>query len=216
MCLLARVQNGINVLQAAAYATQAALNNPALQPILMSGAHPWLSPAMYQGLSNPAAAALANAHLGGVSPHQGAGVGLDAAALSAAAAQYSASLGQQQGQVGGHAAASMANGGGAMNLNAAAALSLLQQHQHAAALHQAQQQAQQQAQGMGAGPDNGWQMDSGAASSPLQLFYQAQAQQASGLGDQRYVMMRCGMNYLLGRGTCRRAGPPAARMQPVH
>ena len=59
-------QNGINVLQAAAIAqaTQAALNNSALQPILLAGANPWLNPLQF-GLVNPSAsAALANAQLG--------------------------------------------------------------------------------------------------------------------------------------------------------
>ena len=50
------------MLQAAAFATQAALNNPALQPILsMAGGNaPWLNP-MYQNLMNPAAAGGAGA-----------------------------------------------------------------------------------------------------------------------------------------------------------
>lgn len=106
-------QNGINVLQAAAFATQAALNNPALQPILMAGSNPWLNP-IYQtgnvmGLVNPsaaanpaaAAAALANAQLAQVpSAHMPApGTSppmLDPSTLSAAA-QYAVPLAQQGG-----------------------------------------------------------------------------------------------------------------------
>ncbi len=111
LCVL--LQNGINVLQAAAFATQAALNNPALQPILMAGSNPWLN-SIYQtgnvmGLVNPsaaanpaaAAAALANAQLAqvpsahlpapGTSPPM-----LDPSTLSAAA-QYGGPLAQQGG-----------------------------------------------------------------------------------------------------------------------
>uniref|UniRef100_A0A6T8QA73 RRM domain-containing protein n=1 Tax=Chlamydomonas leiostraca TaxID=1034604 RepID=A0A6T8QA73_9CHLO len=61
-----KLLNGINVLQAAAIATQAALQNPALQPILMAqAANPWLNHTLPFGLVNPAsAAALAGAQLG--------------------------------------------------------------------------------------------------------------------------------------------------------
>jgi hypothetical protein len=101
-CNLA-LQNGINVLQAAALATQAAFQNPALQPILM-GSTPWLNP-IYQnipGLVAPpgtspavAVAALANAQLAQV-PTGGPGSqvldGNPLAATAAAASQYGASL----------------------------------------------------------------------------------------------------------------------------
>jgi hypothetical protein len=98
------MQNGINVLQAAAFATQAALNNPALQPLLMTGSNPWLSP-IYQGMglvnpatSNQAAAAAAlNAQLAQVPGASPTAPMLDASALSAAT-QYGGSL--QQGMPG--------------------------------------------------------------------------------------------------------------------
>ncbi|PNH05775.1 Heterogeneous nuclear ribonucleoprotein H [Tetrabaena socialis] len=144
-----KLLNGINVLQAAAYATQAALNNPALQPILMAGSNPWLSP-IYPGMglvghgSNSAAAALANAQLAHVQPG-GPGQMLDATALSAAAQPYAPSL---QGHP------SLVNGG--MH-----ALSLLHQ--------------QQQAHAVAGGVDpSSWGLDAAAAaaSNNLQLFYQ--------------------------------------------
>ncbi|GIL66017.1 hypothetical protein Vafri_19640 [Volvox africanus] len=145
-----KLLNGINVLQAAAIATQAALNNPALQPILMAGPNPWLNP-IYQGMglttaNSAAAAALANAQLAQVPGASSATSMLDASTLSAAT-QYGGPVAQGP--------ASLVNGG--MN---AAALSLLQQ-----------QQAQ--------GPDPstataGWSLDpaAAAAASNLQLFYQ--------------------------------------------
>ncbi|KXZ54647.1 hypothetical protein GPECTOR_4g713 [Gonium pectorale] len=153
-----KLLNGINVLQAAAFATQAALNNPALQPILMAS-NQWLNP-IYQGMQgmslvNPgannsaaAAAALANASALGQGAQPG-GPMLDAASL----AQYGGPL--QQGPP-------LINGG--MN---AATLSLLHQQQAQAAL-------QQGGAGGGADPSAGWGIDpaAAAAASNLQLLYQ--------------------------------------------
>lgn len=80
--------NGMNVLQAAALATQAALQNPALQPILMAqAANPWLSHNLPYGLINPTSA-LTGAQLGHISsmpaapvvPNPAAGVAQSASA----------------------------------------------------------------------------------------------------------------------------------------
>lgn len=99
-----RMQNGISVLHAAAIATQAALNNPALQPILMAGPNPWLNP-IYQsmGLVNPTtaspaatAAALATANSLAQVPGSSSAQMLDASSLSATS-QYGGHL--QQGQL---------------------------------------------------------------------------------------------------------------------
>ncbi|KAG2452738.1 hypothetical protein HYH02_002968 [Chlamydomonas schloesseri] len=149
-----KLLNGINVLQAAALATQAAFSNPALQPILMGSTAPWLNP-IYQGLVNPAtanpaataAALAANAQLQVPQPPPPNPM-LDPAALSAAG-PYGAQL--QQGPQG--------------LVNSAAALSLLQQQQQA----QAALQQQHQSDPTGAG----WALDPAtAAASNLHLFYQ--------------------------------------------
>ncbi|GIL84599.1 hypothetical protein Vretimale_14466 [Volvox reticuliferus] len=148
-----KLLNGINVLQAAAIATQAALNNPALQPILMAGPNPWLNP-IYQGMglvspatanSAAAAALAANAQLAQVPGASSATSMLDASTLSAAT-QYGGPVAQ---------GSALVNSG--MN---AAALSLLQQQQAPA-------------------PDPttataGWSLDpaAAAAATNLQLFYQ--------------------------------------------
>ncbi|GLC37659.1 hypothetical protein PLESTM_000633300 [Pleodorina starrii] len=150
-----KLLNGINVLQAAAYATQAALNNPALQPILMAGSTPWLNP-IYQGMglvnpgtANPAAAAaaLANAQLAQVPGASPTAPMLDASTLSAAT-HYGGPLPQ-----------GLVNGG--MN-----ALSLLQQ-----------QHGQAPSAGVDPSTAGGWPLDptaaaAAAATSNLQLFYQ--------------------------------------------
>ncbi|EFJ42006.1 hypothetical protein VOLCADRAFT_121578 [Volvox carteri f. nagariensis] len=161
-----KLLNGINVLQAAALATHAALNNPALQPILMAGPNPWLNP-IYQGMglvnpatANPAAAAAAlaaNAQLAQVPGASPTAPMLDASALSAAT-QYGGPLPQGP---------QLVNGG--MN---AAALSLLQQ-----------QQAPASAGGVSVDPTTstvGWPLDpaAAAAASNLQLFYQNAASTA--------------------------------------
>lgn len=86
-----KLLNGISVLQAAALATQAALN-PALQPMLMAGGNPWLS-SLPVGLM-PHAAQFA-AHLGQL-PVSAAGPGLDA--TLAAASQFGNQLGVPQGK----------------------------------------------------------------------------------------------------------------------
>lgn len=195
-----KLLNGINVLQAAAFATQAALNNPALQPILMAGSNPWLNP-IYQtgnvmGLVNPsaaanpaaAAAALANAQLAQVpSAHMPApGTSppmLDPSTLSAAA-QYAVPLAQQ-----GHGHLV----GGGMN-----AFSLLQQQQQQA------QAAQMPGSGSGGldGSTTGWTIDpaaaaAAAATTNLQILYQnaaaaaqpdwARAAAAAAAADPRWV-----------------------------
>lgn len=161
-----RPQNGINVLQAAAYATQAALNNPALQPILMAGANPWLSPsAIYQGLVNGGAD-----NGNGVGGGQCASSMLDsAAALGAYGMPMGAQLGGPQ-----HAGQGLVNGG----VNAAT-LSLLQQQAHAA------QQAAAAGQSCGtgdAGAAGGWGMDASSGAANSLLFYQNH-----GLTDHRCV-----------------------------
>ncbi|PNW74483.1 hypothetical protein CHLRE_12g494550v5 [Chlamydomonas reinhardtii] len=147
-----KLLNGINVLQAAALATQAAFSNPALQPILMGSTAPWLNP-IYQGMGlvNPAtansaataAALAANAQLQ-VPQAPPPNPMLDPSGLSAG--PYGAQL--QQGPQG--------------LVNGAAALSLLQQQQAQVALQHQQQD-----------PSGGWALDPAtAAASNLQLFYQ--------------------------------------------
>ncbi|GFR46386.1 hypothetical protein Agub_g7982 [Astrephomene gubernaculifera] len=164
-----KLLNGINVLQAAAFATQAALNNPALQPILMAGSNPWLNP-IYQGMGlvnhattnqAAAAAALANAQLAQVPGASPSSPMLDATSLSAAS-QYGAPLSQGP-------PSSLVNSG--MN---AATLSLLQQQQAAQAA------ALQPGSGPGSGVDAasaGWALDpaaaaAAAATNNFQLLYQ--------------------------------------------
>ncbi|KXZ49796.1 hypothetical protein GPECTOR_19g247 [Gonium pectorale] len=155
-----KLLNGINVLQAAAFATQAALNNPALQPILMAS-NQWLNP-IYpsMGMVNPAAAnpaaaaaALANAQLA-QGPAGAPAPVLDPATLTAAS-QYGAALPQ---------------GGllpGGMN---AAALLFQQQQAQAAALQQGA------ATGGVVDPAGGWLDPAAAAAAAatgnLQLLYQ--------------------------------------------
>lgn len=100
--LLVGAQNGINVLQAAqaaaiAQATQAALQNPALQPMLLGGA-PWLNQALQFGLVNPSTAAALGQLQG-----NNQGQMLDAASL----AQYGAAANGQGGPNNGYGAAAL-------------------------------------------------------------------------------------------------------------
>lgn len=84
-----KLLNNINVLQAAAMATQAAFQNPALQPILMAQAtNPWLNHTLPFGLVNPAStAALTSTQLGHIPPIAAApGISSPAAASASAAA----------------------------------------------------------------------------------------------------------------------------------
>eukprot|EP00195_Chlamydomonas_chlamydogama_P011755 CAMPEP_0202914098 /NCGR_PEP_ID=MMETSP1392-20130828/62202_1 /ASSEMBLY_ACC=CAM_ASM_000868 /TAXON_ID=225041 /ORGANISM="Chlamydomonas chlamydogama, Strain SAG 11-48b" /LENGTH=485 /DNA_ID=CAMNT_0049605619 /DNA_START=36 /DNA_END=1490 /DNA_ORIENTATION=+ len=100
--------NGINMLQAAAIATQAALNNPALHPILMAGANPLLNP-LHLGLMNQAAAsaALAGGPIPGIQQMQNPGAGsggnpmLDATLAAQLASSQLAGQGPSAGLVNG-------------------------------------------------------------------------------------------------------------------
>ncbi len=154
-CRPRRAQGSLNVLQAAAMATQAALNNPALQPILMAGGNPWLNP-LHLGLVNPASAAA----LGQLGLQQVAGQGQGNPMLDAQlAAQLSSQLNAGHGAL---------LGGAALN-----SLGLLQQQQAAAAAAAAGLPPPGLV-AQGNGHDAGGWVDPTSASAPL-LFYHNQA-----------------------------------------